>query len=597
MEGPSFKPEMEGGEPSKPDHSLPSYNEPTPETHRRISREEEAELALKRTIFSRGAAFMLIVGFLATICVVPLIQFCSELRPTRTGSGLPMFDIFKALPGGKKIRAVRSPADLWNLLPRRQELKAAEKGLEDQSIVSQWLLPRVQTILTGTLGVGNEQACVGRDGWLFYRPDVEYITGPAFFDPVGMKRRAEKSDVQPNPVSAIVDFRNQLRTRGIDLIIVPVPVKPAIDGEMLAEKGKSGDAPQNASFTSFIERLGKEDVRVFDPTKLLLERKHALGGQPLYLQTDTHWRPETMEAVAQEFAKSSVGSGSGLAKTAGGRAETASQPAALRVIAHEVSGLGDIATMLRLPPTQRIFPLQTVTIHEITLDTGLWNSEKDTTVLLLGDSFSNIFSLNAMGWGESAGFAEHLSRALGCRAIDCIVRNSNGAFATREILSQELARGRDRLAGKKLVVWEFAARELAFGDWKLLPMKIGSPTPAESFSLKPGEQATVQATIEAASPIPRPGAVPYKDHIFSLHLVDIADPRHFGAPGAHAVVYLWSMRDNVWTPAARLRPGDKITIRLRAWDDVSASYEKFNRSEIDNVELQKEDPLWGELSP
>jgi hypothetical protein len=69
-----------------------------------------------------------------------------------------------------------------------------------------------------------------------------------------------------------------------------------------------------------------------------------------------------------------------------------------------------------------------------------------------------------MGWGESAGFAEHLSRALGLRAIDCIVRNSNGAFATREILSQELARGRDRLAGKKLVVWEFAARELAFGD-------------------------------------------------------------------------------------------------------------------------------------
>jgi hypothetical protein len=96
-----------------------------------------------------------------------------------------MFDIFKALPGWKKIRAVRHPADVWNLLPRRTELKAAEKGLEDQSVVSQWLLPRVQTILTGALGVGNEQASVGRDGWLFYRPDVEYVTGPAFLTPMG----------------------------------------------------------------------------------------------------------------------------------------------------------------------------------------------------------------------------------------------------------------------------------------------------------------------------------------------------------------------------------------------------------------------------
>ena len=36
----------------------------------------------------------------------------------------------------------------------------------------------------------------------------------------------------------------------------------------------------------------------------------------------------------------------------------------------------------------------------------------------------------------------------------------------------ELARGRDRLAGKRLVVWEFAVRELATGNWDFLPLKI-----------------------------------------------------------------------------------------------------------------------------
>jgi hypothetical protein len=33
-----------------------------------------------------------------------------------------------------------------------------------------------------------------------------------------------------------------------------------------------------------------------------------------------------------------------------------------------------------------------------------------------------------------------------------------------------LQRDPGRLDGKRVVVYEFAARELAFGDWKLLPL-------------------------------------------------------------------------------------------------------------------------------
>ena len=152
----------------------------------------------------------------------------------------------------------------------------------------------------------------------------------------------------------------------------------------------------------------------------------------------------------------------------------------------------------------------------------MWRPSKDADILLLGDSFSNIFSLDALGWGESAGFAEHLSRALGGRPLDCILRNSDAAFATREILSRELARGRDRLAGKKLVVWEFAARELAFGDWKMIEMKLGQPAPARFFVPKTNEEVVVSGTVETVSTVPRPGTVPYKDHILALHLTDLA---------------------------------------------------------------------------
>ena len=42
-------------------------------------------------------------------------------------------------------------------------------------------------------------------------------------------------------------------------------------------------------------------------------------------------------------------------------------------------------------------------------------------MLVLGDSFSNIYSLESMGWGDSAGFIEHLGYAL-ARPLDRIVR-------------------------------------------------------------------------------------------------------------------------------------------------------------------------------
>ncbi len=62
-----------------------------------------------------------------------------------------------------------------------------------------------------------------------------------------------------------------------------------------------------------------------------------------------------------------------------------------------------------------------------------------------------------------------------------------------------------------------------------------------------------------------------------------------------SLVYLESMRDNVLTAAARLRPGDRVRLRLRAWADVSERYEKINRSEIDDPAVQLEEPCWGEI--
>jgi hypothetical protein len=97
----------------------------------------------------------------------------------------------------------------------------------------------------------------------------------------------------------------------------------------------------------------------------------------------------------------------------------------------------------------------------------------------LGDSFTNVFSLDPMGWGVSAGLAPQLARALG-RRVDVLAQNDSGAFASRQLLVQALRAGEDRLAGKKVVIWEFASRELAVGDWK----KIDWPAPGDDGKLK-----------------------------------------------------------------------------------------------------------------
>ena len=297
----SNEPPIGSEKPLKPERSLPSYSDPTPETHRKISREEEAELALKNTVFTPGSNALLIALFLITIASVPAIQLIAKLRVSQLTGRSATFVIPSAPPVSAEPLKKRAPTNIWNLFPRAEDLKAAEKTLENDSIVAQWLLPRVQSVLTGDLHAGNEQVYLGRDGWLFYRADVDYVTSPPFLDPPRMKKRARSAGVQPDAIKAIVDFRNQLAQRGIDLIVVPTPVKPSIDGEMLAARSSESRVFENESFPEFKARLASEGVRVFDPEPLLMRHK-ADHHAPLYLEADTHWRPETMEFVAEELA-------------------------------------------------------------------------------------------------------------------------------------------------------------------------------------------------------------------------------------------------------------------------------------------------------
>ncbi len=156
-----------------------------------------------------------------------------------------------------------------------------------------------------------------------------------------------------------------------------------------------------------------------------------------------------------------------------------------------------------------------------------------------------------------------------------------------------MAKGRDRLAGKRLVIYQFAIRELAVGNWKRIDLKLGTAAQVKYLTLPPGSERVVRGRIEAVSAVPRPGTVAYKDHVMAIHLTDLETD---GRPLAEtdAMVYMRSMTDNVWTAAAQYRPGESVTLRLIAWSDVAQRYEGINRSELDDPALQLVEPCWGE---
>lgn len=552
----------------------------------KVTREEQAAHELGTTDFAPGTRITLVIGFLAVITSVPLIQLCTAFREperiSRFADGLRAF-----IPEWARVREADGVIEVARLLPSSEQILKVEEQWEEDSVVGEALLPRMQSMML-TLGQGNEKVYAGRDGWLYYRSDFDHVAGRPFLDASVMNRRTKIADnakaPQPDPIKGIVHFRDQLAKRGIELIVMPMPVKPTIYPDYFSHRYPLGSRIlQNPSYGEFKQRLLQGGVAVFDPSDLLAAARASQPGQPLYLKTDTHWTPQAMESTAARLAAF-------VRETA-----TLQEPRTdLYTTAEKtIEAPGDIAMMLKLPAGQKVFPSEKVQLRQVLAGGQLWRPAADAEVLFLGDSFANIYSLEPMGWGESAGFVEHLSLALGL-PVDAITRNDGGSHATREMLANELKRGTDRLEGKKLVIWEFAARELSSGDWKELSMDLGVKRDMETYVPAEGRTVAAEGIVRAVSPSPRPGSVPYKDHILMLHLTDLKSTGDPAAAGKDAIVYIWSMRENVSTPASRFRPGDTVRLRLRPWSDVTGKYEAINRSELDGEEFMLATPTWAE---
>lgn len=413
------------------------------------SHDENLRRGIIATDVSRGVAWLLTLLFLVAIYAVPLAQAYLEKREDE-----------------------ESPlADLWRRPPTAENLRQVEKGIEDASYAKAWVQPRLQLLLTRLGRVGNKLAVVGHDGWLYYMPGVLHVGGPGFLEPEqvrGREREAADAGHEPlhaDPRPAILAFQRALAQRGIRLVLLPMPDKAALEPGPLRGRAGLAERAQNVDYERFLGDLRAAGVAVFDARGSVPQPRT----EPLYLAQDTHFAPRYMERIARDLGALVAGLGV--------LPELAEKPA-LQVAAQPASRVGDLVDMLKLPEEQQLFQPQSVLVHQVQDAAGApWEPDAAADVLLLGDSFTNIFTLEGMGWGSAAGLAPHLALALG-RPLDVIAQNDSGAFATRQSLSRELHAGQDRLAGKRVVIWEFAARELSVGDWK--PLEFPQPKPAEA---------------------------------------------------------------------------------------------------------------------
>jgi alginate O-acetyltransferase complex protein AlgJ len=517
-------------------------------------REAQAKREIGVTRISPIGKRMLLAAGVILILLTTLTQLLidpSELKQVRS--------LFQAAQTGWEKGSAEESSRLFSA--NRHLLEAMhdwEDNLEDSAWFRDPLLKRIQPLLW-RLGSGNGQAVRGREDWLLYQPDVDYVIQKPF-------------DYEA-PQHTLVDFRNQLAKRGIKLLLVPVPVKPQIHPEALSRVPVNVPLrnPSEIALFAALEEAGVESVDLAD-----LFANARTAASPLYLKTDTHWTPEAMRLAAEHSAQRLVDL----------KWVPLDPPSPVQWTRQDITHHGDIVEMLSLPSNQTLIEPETISHTRVEFQSG-----DSPRVLLLGDSFSNIFSLEAMGWGEQGGFAEHLGAALR-QPVRSLVRNDAGASATRELLVRELSRGNDPLEGVEVVVWQFASREFRFGNWVPLHLpEQAASSDADSNLLKGTRSLTVTATVAKVSPIPRPGTVAYSDHVATVHLRELST-EDGEIQQAQAVARFLSMQNQQLLPPARWRPGMRVRLRLIPFSEVEKRYGTLNTSELDELDLMLATPFW-----
>jgi hypothetical protein len=375
-----------------------------------------------------------------------------------------------------RLAGPRSPAAAWpgltlialrRIMVGADYLRPYEKEMEKSSVFANAVRPWMRLAYYLVFRDAGDKAIPGKNGWMFYRPDVHYLTRPDIADPRSVIVDPNDVPVKDAVLDTIKSFKRQLDAMGIDLVVVIMPGKPSIYPDMLAPSMQPESAGTFSHSTVFIAQMAEAGITTVDLfTPFAKERRRdRTCGDSLYLRTDTHFRGRAVRIAAAEVAAT-------LRRfqwfSQGGTEYAVDTVMALRS--------GDIAEMVKLPrvtmPRFNLpFPPESTTCYRVMRierdDSGkiidrvpYKDDYRNSQILVLGDSYSRIYQTDEP---RSAGWISHLALEIGQPVASLV--NDGGAST---LVRQMLARKTNLLKGKKAVVWEVVERDLRFGEegWK-----------------------------------------------------------------------------------------------------------------------------------
>ena len=293
---------------------------------------------------------------------------------------------------------------------------------------------------------GDGMTIPGSDGWLFLRSELRHIGVGPFWGESAAKVSKASSPTKADPLPAIVDFHEQLKAMGIELILAPVPNKAFIYPEKL---GGSAEGRMDTVHQEFYQQLADKGVKVLDLADAFLKEKAKAPERLLFCKTDTHWSPYACELTAA-LIKKEIGAASWLAP----KPDTFTTATEMRTI---VGDLTDGKGSEGLP------------VRVVSGADGAALEDKASPIILLGDSHTLVFHVGQELHGTGAGLADQLAAELGM-AVDVIGVRGSGATPARVNLLRRAKADPAYLAGKKVVIWCFTAREFTESSgWSLVP--------------------------------------------------------------------------------------------------------------------------------
>lgn len=298
----------------------------------------------------------------------------------------------------------------------------------------------------------NAEVLVRPEGWLFFAAELRFLSIGKFWGAEARQSGVARNPEEADPTTAIVDFCNQLKQRGIGLLLVPVPPKAAIYADKVLPDFDLHDENAAPYLTRFYDELRGNGVEVLDLAPVFWQQRESDRGH-VFCKTDTHWSGNGCVLAARAMAEK-------VKLTPSARHDYAANW-------KQIEFTGDLVTLLPHGVAKSGPEKAFVRVVTDKASGAPVKPDPDSALLLMGDSHTLVYhDFLAQG----AGLVDQLANELGF-APDLIGTRGSGATAVRIDLYRRTRKDPGYLAKKKMIIWCFSAREFTEADaWARIPV-------------------------------------------------------------------------------------------------------------------------------